>query len=322
MMALLNFTPEEKELLEKEKIIYILCKDNEEIKKVTGFETRGIYILAYDEVITTYNCHLHELSHLLINYKLKKLPLYTLSYFQEGFAVAAGGRGGISRNILLDSGNYLHKSGFIPFNSIITQPEFQSENASVTYPVSGLYSFYLMYVYGMGFYFDIYRKYSGDENYINGLKLNDFKLPAISEFDDFIKNFKMRSGIRLEYKPGVQRIIYEGPQVKIIKTDSLYRFEIKQNLLLTEKNPVKNYKSSKFKELFPKLKYNGEKYLITGNRKEINIYNLYTNNLVDSYSTGLSFDNKDVPVNDIYLTFYVNQKDFDEELTTLSVSAF
>jgi hypothetical protein len=321
-MWLLNFTDQERELLAKEKIIYILCKDNEEIKKVTGFETRGIYILAYDEVVTTYNCHQHELSHLLMNYKLKKLPLFTLAFLQEGFAVATGGRGGISRDILMDTGFYLHKSGFIPFNSIITQNEFQSENASVTYPVSGLYSFYMLHSYGLIPYLDIYTKYSGDENYINNIKISDINLPAIGEFDEFIKNYKMRSGISLESKPGAQRIIYEGPQGRIIKMDSLYRFEIKQNILLSEKEPFKNYKSSKFKELFPKTEYNGEKYLIVANKKEINLYNLYTNNLIDSYSAGLSFENKDVPVKDIYFTFYVNEKDFDEELTNMTVSAF
>lgn len=322
MLNLLNFNPEERTLLEEEKIIYVLCKDNNEIKKVTGFDTRGLYILAYDEIVTTYNCHLHELSHLLINYKLKTLPLYTLAFFQEGFSVATGGRGGISRDILLDSGHYLHKTGFVPFNSIVTQAEFHSENASVTYPVSGFYSFYLLDKYGLEFYLDTYRKYSGNEEYITNLKIGSVMLPSVDEFETYVKNYKKRSGINLSYSGGAQRVIYEGLPGRIIEVDSTYNFIMRQNLLLSENNPLANYSSSKLFELFPKLKYNGEKYLITADKKEVNIYNLYTNILVDSYSSGLSFENKDIPVNNFYFSFFVNKSIFDDNLDNMVVTSF
>lgn len=322
MMDLLNYSTDERTKLTKEKIIYVLCKNNDEIKKVTGFDTRGIYILAYDEVVTTYNCHLHELSHLLINYKLKSLPLHTLAFFQEGFAVATGGRGGMSRDILLDSGHYLDKTGFIPFNSIMTQSQFQSENASVTYPVSGLYSYYLLHQYGLNFYLDTYRKYSGDEEYINTLKIDSLMLPSISDFNTFVKNYKKRSGINLTYHDGAQRVVFEGQPGRIIKIDSSYKIIMKQNLLLSDSKPLKNYTSCKFKELFPKIKYNGEKYLITANKNEINVYNLYTNILIDSYSSGLSFDNKEIPEKDFYFSFFINEKIFDYKLDNMTVTSF
>jgi hypothetical protein len=67
MSELLQFSIEQKRLLEKEKIIYILCRDEEEVKQLTGFATRGIYILAYDRIITAYNCHFHELAQDLLS---------------------------------------------------------------------------------------------------------------------------------------------------------------------------------------------------------------------------------------------------------------
>ncbi len=97
MAVLLDFDEQQKQLLQNEKIYYILCKDDKEIEQVTGFNTRGIYITALDEVVTTYNTHYHELTHLLMNYKLKNLGLYTLPFFMEGFAVAVGGRGGMAK---------------------------------------------------------------------------------------------------------------------------------------------------------------------------------------------------------------------------------
>ncbi|MDR3666096.1 MAG: hypothetical protein P4L35_04560, partial [Ignavibacteriaceae bacterium] len=65
-------------LLSDKKIKYFLCRDEAEIKNLTGFNTMGMYYLPYDYLITIYNSHYHELLHLLMNFKLKTLPLYTL----------------------------------------------------------------------------------------------------------------------------------------------------------------------------------------------------------------------------------------------------
>ncbi len=159
MVKLLQINKDRVNLLQKEKINYILCKDENEIKTISGFDTRGIYILAYDEVITTFNTHYHELSHLLMNFKLQNLPLYTLPFFQEGFAVAVGGRGGIGRNILLNIGYFLEKSNYLKFNSILSKKDFVSENASMAYPAAGLYNYFLISNYGINSYIKLYLKY-------------------------------------------------------------------------------------------------------------------------------------------------------------------
>lgn len=94
MSSVLEYSEEDLALLEKEKIFYYFCKDDFEIEKLSGFKTLGIYNLASDLIITTYNCHYHEICHLLMNYKIKNVPLFTHPLLQEGFAVAYGGRGG------------------------------------------------------------------------------------------------------------------------------------------------------------------------------------------------------------------------------------
>ena len=174
----LHLDENQRKLLEEKKINYILCKDEDEIKKLTGFATRELYTLAFDEIITTYNCHFHELAHLLINFKLKNLPLYSLPFFQEGFAVAAGGRGGLSRNVLFDAGYFLQKSEIIKFNSILTKEEFLSEDASLTYPVAGLYSLFLMKQYGIDSYLKLYKKYCGADSFVSEIKVNSIDATA------------------------------------------------------------------------------------------------------------------------------------------------
>ncbi|MBK7499746.1 MAG: hypothetical protein IPI19_11735 [Ignavibacteriales bacterium] len=90
MTEILSFTETERNQLKEMKIFYFLCKDEEEIQKVTGFTTRGIFILALDYIITTYNTHYHELLHFLINYKLRKLPLYTHPFCRKDLLLHLG----------------------------------------------------------------------------------------------------------------------------------------------------------------------------------------------------------------------------------------
>ncbi|MBK7500325.1 MAG: hypothetical protein IPI19_14890 [Ignavibacteriales bacterium] len=144
MSEILSFTVEERNKLKENKIFYFLCRDEEEIQKVTGFATRGIFILAQDYVITTYNTHYHELLHFLINYKLRKLPLYTHPFLQEGFAVAFGGRGGLEAHTISEMGVFLIKSGFANYKELLSKLDFQKTDASISYPISGLYTEFLI----------------------------------------------------------------------------------------------------------------------------------------------------------------------------------
>jgi hypothetical protein len=330
MLDLLNVTQSEKELLEKEKINYILCKDADEIEKVSGFNTRGIYILAYDEIITTYNCHFHEIAHLLINFRLKNLPLYTLPFLQEGFATAVGGRGGLGRNVLLDIGYFLDKSRFIPFNSIVTKSEFLSEDASMTYPVAALYNLFLMEELGIESYLDLYLTYSGDADYISNLSLDSIIMPPIENFYAYRDNYKKQNGIFLEVNEDF-RIITESKAGTIMESENFYLMKIRSNLLLKTSVPLSNYKSNpaksgsplrskKFEEVFPGINYAGYKYLIKADSREVYIYNLYTNILIASYCAGFTTDNKEVTTEEGYFIFYVSKDLFEEEISEIIIS--
>ena len=140
----LHFTISEKRILQKEKIGYIFCKDENTVEKITGFKAKGMAMLGSDEVVTSYQTHFHEVAHILINYKLKKLGLYTLPFFMEGFAVAVGGRGGMAPRVVTDLGYYLQKSGILTYDSILTNDGFYNNDASMSYAVAGLYNSFLL----------------------------------------------------------------------------------------------------------------------------------------------------------------------------------
>lgn len=331
MSLTLNFDEQQMKLLEKEKIYYILCKDENEIEQVTGFNTRGIYITAFDEVITTYNTHYHELAHLLINYKLKNLSLYTLPFFMEGFAVAVGGRGGISKNVVLDIGFFIQKSGFMNYESLITFDGFYKEDASMTYPVSGLYNAFLIKQIGIEKYLELYKIVNGNLEKIKSIGYEKLNLPGKDEFDRFLKEYENVPSIyvndadtnkpRMLLPDGSIVVIRKGMFMRI---ENNYKFIIDSPFLFSPEDSYKSkdYFSKKYIEVIQDdnswdANLNGlnpPKYGVVCDSNNINLYNFYTNEIIAYYSINFSIYKKSVPIiNDKYC-FFVNQKVFESDL--------
>ena len=198
MTEILSFTVEERNKLKERKIFYFLCRDEEEIQKVTGFATRGIFILAQDHVITTYNTHYHELLHFLINYKLRKLPLYTHPFLQEGFAVAFGGRGGLEAHTISEMGVFLIKAGFTNYKELLSKLDFQKTDASISYPISGLYTEFLIKNIGIDNYLKLYRKYSGTSEKVLSEKINEEDLLSEGKWNLFIDSLSSQNPVMLK----------------------------------------------------------------------------------------------------------------------------
>ncbi len=295
MAVLLEFDEQQKKLLEKEKIYYILCKDEKEIEQVTGFNTRGIYITAVDEVVTTYNTHYHELAHLLMNYKLKNLSLYTLPFFQEGFAVAVGGRGGIAKGVALDIGYYLQKSGFLMYDSIITNDGFYKEDASLTYPVAGLYNAFLLKELGEKEYIDLYKKVNSGLDYIMAINYSSLMLPDKSGFDKYIENYGEEKLINLEFRECFQRDRNECGLFQ--ELDNFYCFNIWCNIMYLfsgEGGPIKGYESKLYEEKTNE-KYNGAAFLLNMDTPYVKVYNCFSNEIIFSYDINFSSEHLSVP---------------------------
>lgn len=300
---LFHFTEEDFSLLEKEKIYYVLCDGEDEVEKLTGYKARGMYNLAGDMIITTYNSHYHELVHLLVNYKLKTLPSYTHSFLQEGIAVALGGRGGLSHSSLLYIASFLETSGFFSYKEILKNSDFKMNDASITYPVSGLYNSFLLGQLGAEKYFQLYRKYSSDESSINEMEFDTNVLPSESEWKSFQQSYVNPISIVTEISD--DRKFYQG--------GDYYYFNLNEPLFI-KADELTDYQSKLFKELFPGREYKGEKYGIIPKEKEITVYNFFTNNIEASYSTGFSLEQQNLKNENGDWCFKIQVKVFDNLL--------
>lgn len=312
MFAVLKFNQQQQNLIKQKKIFYFLCRNESEIKEVTGFTTRGMFVLAQDYIITIYNTHYHELVHFLINYKLKDLPLYTHPFLQEGLAVAFGGRGGLDVNTIFNTGVFMIKSSFADYTELLSRKEFLNTDASISYPVSGLYVSFLIKQIGIEKFIDLYKKYSSGSE----LKLTDnieiSDLPSVDNWNMFVDSVSNENSIKFfavnlnDLTPMIKEKDYE-----IYNTNDYYFFRMKDTLLIPSPKQFLNYQSKLYKEFFPDKNYSSEKYLIIANSNEISIYNLFTNNLMGKYVSSFTIPPQPVKQENGFYEFYVNKLMFD-----------
>jgi hypothetical protein len=319
MFYVLDFSDEQKNEIRQKKIYYFLCKDESEIQKVTGFATRGIYILAQDYVVTIYNTHYHELVHFLINFKLKDLPLYTHPFLQEGLAVAFGGRGGLETHTIFETGVFLIKSGFANYNELLNRKDFQNTDATISYPISGLYIDFLIKQIGIEKFVELYKKYSSSKD----LKLIDFidknDLPSEGKWNLFVDSLVDKNPIKVSDNIDFNtfNLLSKKEDYEIYSNNENYLFRVKDTLLIAFKPEMLNYQSKLFAEYFRNKEYNSEKYLIIANQNEISIYNLYSNNLIGKYVASFSIPPKEIKRRYGFYEFYVYRELFDEKLESL-----
>lgn len=283
MMAnLLDYSENDLEIIKQNKILYVLCRDEKDVEVLTGFAARGIYNLAYDAIITSFNVHYHELMHLMINYKLKKLNLYTHPFLLEGFAVAYGGRGGLHPRVLLQMGSFLINSGFIDVEELLDYTNFLKMDASISYPVSGIYTFLLINEFGIDSFLTLYRKYSGDFNEVTSMTIETYEILSKELLSNLLDKQSFEF-IKSEMRSDKSEVIHSEPGVIVYADTEKYYFYIEKPLLLKTAYEANNYLSKKIVELNLEIDYSGEQYLIKANGNEISVYDLYTNTLILSH---------------------------------------
>lgn len=302
----LGFTISEKKILEKDKLIYIFCADEKGVEKITGYKAKGLAMLGADEVVTSYQTHFHEVAHLLINYKLKKLGLYTLPFFLEGFAVAVGGRGGMAPRVVTDLGYYLQKTGELTYDSIFTFDQFRSMDGSMTYPVSGLYNSFLLSELGGEKYLELYKKVNGDLEHVKSIKEINNLINQGDRYVDFLNKYQNEKIMYVDelnsIEPAYRTMGLNGYFVIIndyLKFFSHDVYSIGFDELITDTD----YISRKYSELYKKV-YRQMKYCILASNESISIYNLFNDELIFSYNKGLSIDTINVPKKDGYFEYF------------------
>ncbi|NQS97809.1 MAG: hypothetical protein HQ591_05090 [candidate division Zixibacteria bacterium] len=300
------------ELLAREKIDYILCGEAE-MEEITGYPAQGMANLQFDAVVSRHLPHYHELVHLMVNFALEELPLYTLPCLQEGTAVNFGGRWGKSPEVIFQIGHFALENGFFQLEDILTYQGFHKKvgNPDFSYPLSGILVRFLVKEIGIERFKRLYLKMSGTAVEAQGFPLEEVKSAVMeasglswaeieANFTEYWKRFRYSGIIPGKTESSGQFVVelHSGKMhARIFDSDDYYYVEIMAEmddpaggiLLNDEFCPANdNYRSRIFREQFGNLEYEGERFGIVFSGEEAGVYDYYTNTLIAKYMSSFS----------------------------------
>lgn len=310
--ARLDMSAADLDRLATEKIIYCFCSTQDEIRELTGFFARGMYILSHDIIVSTYSAHFHELAHLLINFKLRQPHLYTHPFFLEGFAVAVGGRGGKAPDILHQLGLSSLREGWVSLDELQDTEGFYQVNASMSYPVSGAYTRFLLESLKAADYLNLYDKYGGGAEAVMTMRIDSGDLPAAEIWHQYLEDQPTEGAIR-PGAPGLDAAT--GPIFfRSLDEGNFFGFAVPETTLTFDGPPSEGYRSFMYEDFFKDQPYDGQRYFIRASSVEVAVYDLFTNTMMALYAAGFSADSAEIPVVGGRHIFRVDQGVFSKEM--------
>ena len=293
------------------KIEYYYCSSDSVVQKLSGFLVKGTLDLASNDIISADFPHFHELSHLLVNIHLKELPLYVLPLVREGTAVYLGGRWGKHPAALLDLAIFLYREGLIEFDSTLTMNSFLDEaGADIVYPVTGVFSGFLIEELGMKKYLDLYLRLSGTFDEVNNLSAAEVgqiiadaagRTDWASLKDDFGAYLDSHRAAMTMAQPGGdtsgKELISEDRGVVRDQSGWLaFQFKgtghessMQGNLVFGKKDELVGLRSSLFDSQYEgNLPFEGYRYGIRYDQNEVGLYDYATNRLMAKYIWGIT----------------------------------
>ncbi|MEN8006865.1 MAG: hypothetical protein ABFS42_07590 [Candidatus Krumholzibacteriota bacterium] len=310
--SLLGMSDADLDRLSREKIYYCFCSSQEEIRELTGYVARGMYVVSHDIIVSTYSAHFHELAHLLMNYKLQRPHLYTHPLFLEGFAVAVGGRGGRSPDIMHQLGLSIHREGWVSLEELLDAQGFYSLNASMSYPGSAPFNRFLLEELESTDYLVLYERYGGDAPSVMRMKIDQAELPTEKSWRKYLEEQPAEGAIG----PGAVGLETRSGPVAFhpLSDGAHFGFAVFGTTLAIAGPPSAEYRSFLYEDFFENAPYAGQRYLIRASAGEVGVYDLFTNTMIAHYASGFSDDLSEIPVVDGRFLFHVDRSVFPDDL--------
>jgi len=293
--------PEERlAVLAEKKIDYYLCRDEVEVGKLAGTRGQGFYNRGFDVVITSFMPNYHEVSLLMINFKLQNQPQFTIPFIREGLATIYGGCWQRAPEVVFDFGGYILRYDIIKIDSILTYDQFNDKtNGDITNPVGACLVNYLYRQLGVSKFFDLYRSLSGDHDFVSGLTTENVKQmvetamekkwPDIEiGFFAFMEECRNNHGLIYPGQVETDRVLIDKDGLVLSASDKYMMVEYTDgsdlqsgiNILLKRENSLAKKSSILFDEQYKdSYDFEGYRFGIRLDKNEIGLYDYATNQI-------------------------------------------
>jgi len=297
--------------IKEKKIEYFYCNSDTLVEKITGHRTKGMLDMGSNDVISANFPHFHEITHLLINIRLQKLPLYTQPIMREGLAVRFGGRWGKHAAALLDLGVFLHREKLVELDSMLTMAGFGNDvGADIVYPVAGVFAAYLVDEMGLEKTLDLYLKLSGQFDSLYEMSLAEVQAvmaeaagkedwaELTKDFEDYATNRVSEQRAALPGSVADGKTVLENDRCKVIEDGDWMAFELAAagegdsvhgNLLFGRADGLAGAESSLFMEQYGgEIGFEGHRFGVRYDQNEAGLYDYATNQLLAKYIWGIT----------------------------------
>ncbi len=309
----LGLTDDDFALLQKEKIYYYLCNEGQ-IKEITGYNTQGMADLPLDAVVSRQFPHWHELTHLLVNFAEKHIPLYTIPFLQEGTASYFGGRWGRSPKTIMYTGAALIRNGINDVGDVLSYNDFHVTVGvpDISYPLSAIIVDRLLTRMNPQDFLDLYRLFSGSLDDVRAFTKEEV-MAIVGKYcgatwddiaDDcrrFVDSMTI-CGIKPCEEPPAAAPVSEVSDmgnelhVRIWEDSDDYQFEISASdsvhsgilLISDDENDSTAYISRLFSQHAPGETYRGEPFGIKFTEAEVSCYDYLCDELTGIYVPGFA----------------------------------
>ena len=301
--------------LRRVKIPYYLA-DEATVAELTGYPTKGMADLAAGAVISSHFPHFHELAHLLVNWALKEVPLYTLPWLQEGVACRLGGRWGRSPEVILYMGRVNLDLAMVTPAEVLTWSGFRQAPAGpdATYGAGALLCDLVVSEAGWPALLDLYRAQSGDLAAVSGWTdhrvadavgracgwTGPTTVPAL--IDSVVRHSERRRRCGIVPGPPVDAssaaVVTEADGVHIRRAGSVLEVAVAGEtwpvvLVLDDRPPDHRQRpaqgaSTLFQEYLPDTDWRGERWGLVCHRRSVGFYDFGTNRLMGTWVADFS----------------------------------
>ena len=293
--------------LQSTKIDFYYCASDEIVAQMTGQRTRGIYDKASSDIISSFFPHHHEVVHLLVDYRLRNLPLFAHPLFEEGLAVHYGGRWGKSTESLMPLGIYLYNEGLVSLDSLVSYNSFKNNaEADIAYPLAALFNRFILEKIDKEKYFALYRKLSGSYQELSSLPADSVKQrisralsfgdwdQLVSAFNEFLKTYKANEYVIMPGNSGKGKELISDKGFVVKNNGEWLEFEFdagtetKGNLLFGQIDSSRAAISAMFIEQYRnEIPFEGYRYGVRFDANEAGLYDYATNTLLAKYIAGV-----------------------------------
>ncbi len=311
MADTLGIAEDRVEEIAAKKIEYFYCNSDTLIEKITGHRVMGTLDLGSNDVISANFPHFHEITHLLVNIRLQKLPLYTQPILREGLAVRFGGRWGKHASALLDLGVFLHREKLVELDSIMTMHGFGDDvGADIVYPVAGVFCAYLVDRLGVDKTLDLYLKLSGSFERVYRMDLAEVQsimveAAGLADWSALLADFESYTTSQIsEHRaaaPGAAaggKTLLENDRCLVTEEDEWLAFDlasvdggdaVRGNLLFGLGEGLNGEQSALFLEQYgEEVAFEGHRFGVRYDQNEAGLYDYATNQLLAKYIWGIT----------------------------------